>query len=109
MLIDFAQTLRTAVRDVDTVGRWGGEEFALLMPGTTLDEARQAAERMRLAVANRPTQMGGMTCSYTASFGVAALSANDKSIDDLLAAADGALYRAKEHGRNRVEVRDDND
>jgi len=105
VLTDFAQTLRTAVRDVDLAGRWGGEEFVVLMPGTTLEDATQAAERMRLAVAGRPTRLAGATCGYTASFGVAALSADDKTIHDLVGAADAALYRAKKNGRNRVEVR----
>jgi diguanylate cyclase (GGDEF)-like protein len=98
---DFSQTLRSAVRDIDLVGRWGGEEFVVLMPGTTLAEAQQAAERMRLAAASQPTRAGDTCCGYTASFGVAALS---PTVHNLMGVADAALYRAKENGRNRVEA-----
>lgn len=104
VLVDFAQTLLASVRDVDLVGRWGGEEFVILMPGTALDEAARVAERMRLAVAGAPTRCEGKICGYTASFGVAVLSAERQTVDALLGAADVALYRAKAHGRNRVEL-----
>lgn len=104
VLVDFARTLLVSVRDVDLVGRWGGEEFVVLMPGTDLDEALRAAERMRLAVAGVPTRFEGRVCGYTASFGVAAFRPEDAGLDALLGRADAALYRAKETGRNRVEV-----
>ncbi|MDP3032174.1 MAG: diguanylate cyclase [Rhodocyclaceae bacterium] len=103
VLIDFARTLTAAVRDVDTVGRWGGEEFVILMPGTALEEAAIVAERMRLAVAGAPTRTPGVTCGYTASFGVTAYGEASSTADTLMASADAALYRAKNGGRNRVE------
>jgi diguanylate cyclase (GGDEF)-like protein len=103
VLIDFARTLTAAVRDVDTVGRWGGEEFVILMPGTALEEAAIVAERMRLAVAGAPTRTQGVTCGYTASFGVTAYGEASSTADTLMASADAALYRAKNGGRNRVE------
>jgi diguanylate cyclase (GGDEF)-like protein len=104
VLVDFARTLLVSVRDVDLVGRWGGEEFVILMPGTDLDEAVAAAERMRLAVAGVPTRFEGRTCGYTASFGVTALRMDETNLDALLGRADAALYRAKDAGRNRVVV-----
>lgn len=104
VLVGFAHTLRASVREVDLVGRWGGEEFVILMPGTEIGEATQAAERMRQSVAASPARCGEATCSYTASFGVAAFTADTPSLDALLGRADQALYRAKENGRNRVEV-----
>lgn len=104
VLIDFARILRESVREVDRVGRWGGEEFVILMPGTGLEEARQAAERMRLAVAGTPTRLRQVTCGYTASFGVAEFSAAEASAAALFQRVDAALYRAKERGRNRVEA-----
>lgn len=104
VLVDFSRTLLLSVRDVDLVGRWGGEEFVILMPGTDLDEATQAAERMRLAIAGVPTRFNGKSCGYTASFGVAAFAPATPTLDALLGRADAALYRAKDNGRNRVEV-----
>ena len=104
VLVDFARMLNASVRGVDLAGRWGGEEFIILMPGATLDEAVQAAERMRLAVAAAPTKIDGASCGYTASFGVAEFSAQEPTLDALLGRADRALYRAKALGRNRVEV-----
>lgn len=104
VLKHFAQTLLSSVRDVDLVGRWGGEEFVVLMPDATLDEARLAAERMRLAVAGAPARCGNVHCGYTASFGVATFSEEASSHDALLGRVDAALYRAKKNGRNRVEV-----
>ncbi|MDI6746079.1 MAG: diguanylate cyclase [Rhodocyclaceae bacterium] len=104
VLVDFARILAASVRGVDLAGRWGGEEFIILMPGADLDEAVQAAERMRLKVAAAPTKIDGVSCGYTASFGVAAFSAREPTLDALLGRADRALYRAKDHGRNRVEI-----
>lgn len=101
----FARTLLASVRDVDLVGRWGGEEFVILMPGTNLDEALQAAERMRQAVMEQPARVAdGRRCPSTAGFGVAAFSPAEPAVDVLLGHADAALYRAKENGRNRVEA-----
>lgn len=104
VLMSFAHTLQGSVREVDLVGRWGGEEFVILMPGTDIIEATQAAERMRQAVAAAPAHCEDLSCSYTASFGVAAFSTAAPSLDALLGRADLALYRAKESGRDRVEV-----
>jgi diguanylate cyclase (GGDEF)-like protein len=104
VLIDFSRILRESVREVDRVGRWGGEEFVILMPGTGLEEARQAAERMRLAVAGTPTRLRQTTCGYTSSFGVVEFSAAEAGAAALFQRVDAALYRAKERGRNRVET-----
>lgn len=104
VLRNFANILTASIREVDLAGRWGGEEFVVLMPDTSLEEAVQAAERMRLAVAGAPAQAGQHRFGYTASFGVAAFSADIPTLDALLSRADAALYRAKDSGRNRVEV-----
>lgn len=104
VLVDFARTLLASVREVDLVGRWGGEEFVVLMPGVDIDEALRVAERMRLAVAGTPTRFEGKTCGYTTSFGIAAFRPDEPQLDALLGRADAALYRAKAGGRNRVEV-----
>ncbi len=92
------------VRQQDMVGRLGGEEFALLMPETEIEPATLLAERLRTAVAAlNVVLLSGERVSLSASFGVAALCAED-SVDTLLARADAALYVSKNGGRNRVSV-----
>lgn len=103
VLQHFARILSASVRNIDLVGRWGGEEFAILMPGTDLEEAVQAAERMRLAVENAECPLIDVACRCTASFGVAAFRPDTPTMISLLGRADAALYRAKDGGRNRVE------
>ena len=103
VLQHFAQILTDSVRTIDLVGRWGGEEFVILMPGTELEEAVQAAERMRLAVINTAPPLDDPAYAYTASFGVAAFSTETPTVASLFGRADTALYLAKKLGRNRVE------
>ncbi len=87
------------MRDVDTIGRMGGEEFAILMPHVSLDGAVRAAERLRAGIeALRPVE--GLDLTVTASFGVAELG--DASLEDMLDRADQRLYKAKNEGRNQV-------
>ena len=103
VLIDLAQTLISTLREVDLLGRVGGEEFAVLLPHTALDKALEVAERLREALAARkvPLPEGG-TLSFTVSIGLAMLTPEDKNLDKLFQKADLALYQAKEQGRNRV-------
>ena len=103
-----ADALTTMARGQDIGGRLGGEEFALVLPATTLDGARSIAERLRLVVQdNRNVQADdGQPVRFTVSIGVAALSASDSTFDHLLQRADRALYQAKDGGRNLVVVRD---
>lgn len=103
VLQHFAHILSDSVRNIDLVGRWGGEEFAILMPGTDLEEAVQAGERMRQAVLAAAPPFDDAECAYTASFGVAAFNNATPTMVSLLGRADAALYRAKDRGRNRVE------
>jgi diguanylate cyclase (GGDEF)-like protein len=103
VLRNCARILAESVRNVDLVGRWGGEEFAILMPGTDLEEAVRAAERMRVAIADAPW-IDGLDRGYSASFGVAAFHQESPILFSLLGRADAALYAAKNKGRNRVEV-----
>jgi diguanylate cyclase (GGDEF)-like protein len=99
----FAATAQQVLRDHDIMGRLGGEEFALVLPGTNLEGALQAAERLRLAVSDAvlPTSGGGYF--MTVSIGVALIDPNEH-INAALARADHALYAAKSAGRNRVEL-----
>jgi diguanylate cyclase (GGDEF)-like protein len=95
-----AGRLRQAVREGDAVGRLGGEEFLLVLPGLTLAEGRDVAERAREAF--EETRLGGL--HVTASMGVAAAHGDDVAYQPLFRAADAALYEAKRSGRNRVVV-----
>ncbi len=97
-----AQAMRAACRDSDTLGRFGGEEFAVLLEGIGSDHVLAAAERLRKAVANVAIRIEDQTISPTASVGVACLSPDEQDFDQLLVRADRALYQAKEQGRNRV-------
>ena len=97
----FAEVLRVTLRESDVAGRWGGEEFLLLLPGADEEGAAQLAERVRIAIAERNIP-GAPGLRMTASFGVAEYG-GETNADDLLAAADGALYRAKRAGKDRVE------
>jgi diguanylate cyclase (GGDEF)-like protein len=100
VLVAFAALLRDAVRPTDTLGRWGGEEFMLVCPGTDLAGATALAERLRQRVETTDLpEVGTRTCS----FGVATLAPGE-STDGLVARADAALYRCKRNGRNRVEA-----
>jgi diguanylate cyclase (GGDEF)-like protein len=97
----FAAVLRETLRESDVAGRWGGEEFLLLLPGAGEEGAAQLAERVRvgLAARNIPSVPG---LRVTASFGVAEY-AGETNTEQLVEAADSALYRAKRAGKDRVE------
>jgi diguanylate cyclase (GGDEF)-like protein len=99
----FADTARGALRDHDLIGRLGGEEFALALPGTTLDGALEAAERLRLAVTQAPVLGCAPTYRMTVSIGVVMIDTFEE-LTAALARADHALYAAKSGGRNRVEA-----
>ena len=104
VLREFAQLLQESVRDVDLAGRWGGEEFMLILPGTDLAGGAQVAERVRIALAGRIVlSADGSPIPVTASFGVAATPPASTAAE-LFSAADAALYEAKRNGKNRVET-----
>jgi diguanylate cyclase (GGDEF)-like protein len=98
----FAAALLANVREVDLAGRWGGEEFALVLPGTDAAGGVRLAERAREALESHPMRTAdGRAVVLTASFGVAAFPDWDES-GEIVAAADSALYAAKRSGKNRV-------
>jgi diguanylate cyclase (GGDEF)-like protein len=104
VLREFATLLQETLRDIDLAGRWGGEEFLLILPGTDLAGAAQVAERVRVALAGRIVlSADGTPIPVTASFGVAA-SPPAATASELFAAADAAMYEAKRAGKNRVET-----
>jgi diguanylate cyclase (GGDEF)-like protein len=96
----FADVLRETLRESDVAGRWGGEEFLLLLPGADLGGAIQLAERVRLGLAARRIP-SAPDLRVTASFGVAEYSGEYNS-EQLVATADSALYEAKRAGKDRV-------
>lgn len=101
----FAQVLRQGVRRMDVPGRLGGEEFAVILPGASLDGARQLAERIRRAVQGLSVcDALGQPVPVTVSIGVASFEPETPVSEALLTRVDEALYRAKTMGRNRVEV-----
>ncbi len=102
VLIEISQRLRSVMRTEDLLGRWGGEEFLLLLPHTRADQAEVLAERLRSAVSASPIQTTAGSLSVSISIGGAA--AEEKGDHDLLLLADRELYAAKGSGRNRVHI-----
>ncbi len=99
-----ADQMKTQLREYDIAARFGGEEFALVLPETELGKALQVAERLREAATQVRCPDQGTEMALTISLGVAAFPMpRIRTIDDLIREADRALYRAKEKGRNRVE------
>jgi len=102
VLGEFADTLRDCVREIDVPARWGGEEFAVVLPGTDLEGASQLAERVRTTLEQRTILApDGTRIHVTVSLGVAAFP-EGAGTESIVAAADGALYEAKRAGKNKV-------
>jgi diguanylate cyclase (GGDEF)-like protein len=103
-----SDALGTVLRTYDLAGRFGGEEFVVLLPQTGEADARQIAERLRAHIGSLSVPVSDApdaTCiSVTVSIGLATLEGGRREVTELLAAADAALYYAKETGRNRVRV-----
>jgi diguanylate cyclase (GGDEF)-like protein/PAS domain S-box-containing protein len=103
VLKKLADTCRSTLRNIDIIGRIGGEEFAVLMPETGNKQALEASERLRSALASIQLPLDdGKQLHFTASFGVSVFDKQNGCLDLLLNQADQALYRAKSEGRNRV-------
>ncbi len=103
-LIHFARILREQVRAGDVPARIGGEEFAIWLPGATLDLGKRIAERVRIKLGTTAWEWQGRHWPLSASFGVAACPETNPDLENLPAQADAALYVAKRSGRNRVEA-----
>ncbi|MGE5287286.1 MAG: GGDEF domain-containing protein [Micromonosporaceae bacterium] len=109
VLAGLARAMRALLRDYDIVGRFGGEEFVILLPHTGADEVRRIAERLReklseIIVPVEDAAAASTTLQVTISIGVATLDGSRRDLDEMLAAADAALYEAKNTGRNKVCV-----
>ncbi len=106
VLAEVAGILKASVRGVDHVGRYGGEEFAIVLVEATLEGALDTAERIREAVEKARIDLDGRTLQVTASLGVTRSRPGDRRPEDLFSRADAALYEAKRAGRNRVRCAD---
>ena len=104
VLKTLCDTSRKRLREVDLLARIGGEEFAVMLPETDAEGARIVAERLRQSVAGLKVKTEGAEIRWTISIGAASLIPSDTAIEECLRRADKALYRAKERGRNRVEI-----
>ncbi|MFA5083022.1 MAG: sensor domain-containing diguanylate cyclase [Hydrogenophilaceae bacterium] len=105
VLVRLGELCHEALRAIDTVGRMGGEEFAVVLPQTGPRQAIEAAERLRVLIGKTEIPLEhGLPLQFTVSIGVVTLSGRSSNIDTLLNQADTALYEAKRSGRNRVCV-----
>lgn len=103
VLVAASKIMMENARQYDEVGRYGGEEFAVLLPGVTMETAHTIAERLRVRISKAKVIVDGQRIEVTASLGVACFpSPGIENMNDLLKAADAALYEAKGSGRNRV-------
>jgi len=101
VLVECSTAITSAIRASDCAGRWGGEEFVILLPNTTLQDAIVAAEKIRTLIEALIIKQGDLSVKFTATVGVAEIN-QEESFDQCLARADSLLYQGKEQGRNRV-------
>lgn len=102
VLTSIVATIRKRLRRSDCLGRVGGEEFCVFLPGAALPDAMRIAEQLRVAIEEMRIDTGSGLLSVTASIGVAEIAATDREPEQLMQRADAALYEAKNSGRNRV-------
>ena len=107
VLREFAERASQCLRGSDILGRWGGEEFLLVLPGTTLDMAVASLERLRLLALDIPLPPNGDGLRVSLSAGLASNEADVSSLDEIVARADAGLYAAKADGRNVVRIVDE--
>jgi len=99
----FCKSCKTSLRETDTLARIGGEEFAILLPNTDIEEGKEVLERVRSSVERNKVELPNhKTFQITASFGLTSATPESKTLDQLIREADAALYQAKNSGRNRL-------
>jgi diguanylate cyclase (GGDEF)-like protein len=104
VLKEFARLGRESLRETDVLGRWGGEEFLLIMPEATLEVAMASLERMRTLICGIRLPSSGAGLRISVSAGLAINLRHGRLLDELIARADAALYVAKNEGRDRASV-----
>ncbi|WP_297455431.1 bifunctional diguanylate cyclase/phosphodiesterase [Persephonella sp.] len=102
VLKQVAEIIQEETRDVDKVGRYGGEEFIIVLPETETESALRLAERIRKKISEKEFKIGDYKISITISAGVAGLGIHGETFEEILQAADLALYQAKKNGKNQV-------
>ena len=103
VLRECSSRITKITRPVDSIGRYGGEELLILMPGLQIGNLHQRMEQLRLSIAGEPFLHNGLALNVSCSFGVAWLASEYRTVEAVLNLADDALYIAKQNGRNRVE------
>lgn len=103
-LVIFTERCRESIRDIDVFARFGGDEFALLLPETNADQARFVVERVHQAIGDKPFILDNQPVIVTLTAGAAVSHRSGEALDSLLIRADQALYLAKEAGRNRIHI-----
>jgi diguanylate cyclase (GGDEF)-like protein len=106
VLKGMADLVKNSLRDQDHFARWGGEEFIIILPDTTLYNAKEVAEKLRGFIEQASFEHRNKKIKITCSFGVTAMKSSEEDVymDVLIKEADDALYKAKHRGRNRVEM-----
>ncbi len=104
VLREVAARIRDNLRPTDLVARYGGEEFVALLPRTSLEILLPIIQRLNAAIRQNPIKFNDINISVTISIGASVLTAESTSLDELLAQADQAMYRAKMTGRNRTVI-----
>ena len=104
MLKHIADLIKTITREIDVIARVGGEEFAFVLPETSVDEAVKLVERLRKGIANTAVAYKDVSVKVTASFGVCSCIVENETLDAILTKADDSLYVAKKKGRNQVRT-----
>src|SRR3989304_408475 len=107
VLQEISNRLIRSLREIDVPARYGGDEIAIILPETSVEQAFYAAKRLKRLLEEHPVSFKGKHINVTASFGVASCpNPTIKSVEDVIAVADKALYDAKKYGRDRVEGRE---
>ena len=104
VLQEFAKRCKNSIREIDLIGRYGGEEVVIFLPETDVETAKHVAERLRKQVAKKPIRTTGCEINLTVSIGIAGKDRNTLDLDTLVARADQAMYIAKHKGRNCVTI-----
>lgn len=99
-----ADTITQCIRETDIAGRYGGEEFAVLLPDTTAEEALVLAERIRVTIENLTVQHNDIDINFTISLGIAEISESFRTYEAWIECADASLFQSKETGRNKITI-----
>lgn len=103
-LLEFVRVCLKSIREIDVLARFGGDEFVMLLPDASCDQAADVLERVRHELSAYPLELEGQLASMTISVGITNLAADHESVDAILSRSDIALYQAKEQGRNRIAI-----